>query len=73
MYYYQLYQIPKFLDFLRTSEIGLFFLVLAISLIVPAIKKFNSQHEDPNPTSPSTLIMSKVVSINTPETLMYLG
>ena len=38
MYYYQLYQIPKFLDFLRTSEIGLFFLVLAISLIVPANK-----------------------------------
>ena len=27
MYYYQLYQIPRFLDFLRTSEIGLFFLV----------------------------------------------
>ena len=30
MYHYQLYQVPRFLDFLRTSEIGLFFLVLAI-------------------------------------------
>jgi len=72
MYYYQLYQIPRFLDFLRTSEIGLFFLVLAISLIIPAIKKFNSQHEDPNPTSPSTLIIKSGI-YKYSRNPMYLG
>ena len=72
MYYYQLYQIPRFLDFLRTSEVGLFFLVLAISLIIPAIKKFNSQHEDPNPTSPSTLIIKSGI-YKFSRNPMYLG
>ena len=72
MYYYQLYKIPRFLDFLRTSEIGLFFLVLAILLIIPAIKKFNSQHEDPNPTSPSTLIIKNGI-YKYSRNPMYLG
>ena len=72
MYYYQLYQIPRYLDFFRTSEIGLFFLILAISLIIPAIKKFNSQHEDPNPTSPSTLIIKSGI-YKYSRNPMYLG
>ena len=72
MYYYQLYKIPRYFDFFRTSEILLFFLVLAISLIIPAIKKFNSQHEDPNPTSPSTLIIKSGI-YKYSRNPMYLG
>ena len=39
MYYYQLYQIPRFLDFFRTSEIGIFFLKRDIQFQLMPLKK----------------------------------
>ena len=59
-------------DFYRSWESGLFVFILGSSLIFPAIKKFNSIHEDPNPTSPTTNII-KTGIYKYSRNPMYLG
>lgn len=72
MYHFQYYQIHNMFDFYRSWELGLFVFILGSSLIFPAIKKFNSIHEDPNPTSPTTNII-KTGIYKYSRNPMYLG
>ncbi len=58
-YYFQIYNLPKFLDFLRFKELGFFFIIISILLISFAFNKFKEKNEDPNPTTSSETVLTK--------------
>ena len=58
-YHFQIYDLPKFFDFLRFKELGIFFIVIALILITLAFNEFKEKNEDPNPTTSSETILSK--------------
>ena len=72
MYYLQLYKIPEFFDLLRSNVVGLIFIIIAMSIISSALRKFKSNSEDPNPTSSSTQIFCDGIYKYT-RNPMYLG
>ena len=71
-YYLQLYKIPEFFDLLRSDVVGLIFIIIAMSIIYSALRKFKSNSEDPNPTSSSTQIFCDGIYKYT-RNPMYLG
>ena len=52
-YQLQIYEFPKYFEFLRSPPIGLLLIFLAIAIISIAIKQFKIIDEDPMPTSAS--------------------
>ena len=71
-YYLQAYNLPDFLDFLRSWKIGLLICLIAIIIISLALQEFNGNSEDPIPTTPSTIIIKSNVYKFT-RNPMYLG
>ncbi|MBH44813.1 MAG: hypothetical protein CMD88_05095 [Gammaproteobacteria bacterium] len=71
-YYFQIYDLPEFLDILRDPVIGVILIILAFLIIISAIKEFKNINEDPMPTTSSqNLIRNKIYKWT--RNPMYLG
>ena len=58
MYFFQIYNIPKELDILRSTLAGITLIVIAFIILIFSIREFNKVNEDPIPTSPSNLVIN---------------
>ena len=58
LYIIQLYKLPEFLNYLRSIEIGLIFILLSFILIYLSIQSFKNHREDPNPTTKSNILIT---------------
>ena len=59
LYYFQLYQIPEYFDFLRSFELGLTLILISLMLLIVSLNTFKKFNEDPIPTSSTMLIISQ--------------
>ena len=57
LYYFQLYNLPDFFNLLRSTKIGILFIIIALAIFILAINEFKKVNEDPIPTSSSKLII----------------
>ncbi len=51
LYVLQIYQLPSFLNPLRSVELGFIFIMISFILIYLSVGKFRNHDEDPNPTT----------------------
>ena len=58
LYIIQLYKLPEFLNYLRSIEIGLIFILSSFILIYLSLKSFKNHREDPNPTTESNILIT---------------
>jgi protein-S-isoprenylcysteine O-methyltransferase Ste14 len=58
LYVVQLYQLPDFINYLRSAEIGLIIILISFILIYFSLKSFNDYKEDPNPTTKSDVLIT---------------
>ena len=58
LYIIQLYKLPEFLNYLRSIEIGLIFILSSFILIYLSLKSFKNNREDPNPTTESNILIT---------------
>ena len=58
LYIIQLYKLPEFLNYLRSIEIGLIFILSSFILIYLSIQSFKNHREDPNPTTESNILIT---------------
>ena len=58
LYIIQLYKLPEFLNYLRSIEIGLIFILSSFILIYLSIQSFKKHQEDPNPTTESNILIT---------------
>ena len=58
LYVVQLYKLPDFFNYLRSTEIGLMIILIALLLIYFSIKSFSDYKEDPNPTTKSDVLIT---------------
>jgi protein-S-isoprenylcysteine O-methyltransferase Ste14 len=58
LYIIKLYKLPEFLNYLRSIEIGLIFILLSFILIYLSIQSFKNHREDPNPTTKSNILIT---------------
>ena len=58
MYFFQIYNIPKELDILRSALTGVTLIVIAFIILGLSLREFNKVNENPVPTSPSNLIIN---------------
>ena len=72
MYHFQVYNVPRFFDFLRSTELGIIFFFLSFIILSSALKEFRRNNEDPIPTTPSTLIIRRGI-YGYSRNPMYLG
>ena len=61
LYFLKLYDVPVFLNILRSHEIGLLLIVLSLIIFIISINIFNKVDEDPIPTSSTTQIISRSI------------
>lgn len=59
LYYFQLYQIPEYFDFLRSFELGLTLILISLMLLKVSLNTFKKFNEDPIPTSSTMLIINQ--------------
>ena len=59
LYYFQLYQIPEYFDFLRSFELGLTLILISLMLLIVSLNTFKKFNEDPIPTSSTMLIINQ--------------
>jgi protein-S-isoprenylcysteine O-methyltransferase Ste14 len=57
LYVSQSYTLPDFLDYLRSTELGIFFILFSFVLIYLSLKLFKENKEDPNPTTTSNKLI----------------
>ena len=57
LYHFQLYDLPDFFNILRSTKIGILFIIIALIIFILSINEFNKVNEDPVPTSSSKLII----------------
>ena len=58
LYISQLYSIPSLLNYLRSTELGIFLILTSFLLIYLAAKSFKSHQEDPNPITKSNKLIT---------------
>ena len=58
LYFLKLYNVPEFLNVLRSHEIGLLLIISSLIIFIISINTFNKVDEDPIPTSSTTQIIS---------------
>nr|AAY89932.1 hypothetical protein mlr1316 [uncultured bacterium BAC13K9BAC] len=58
LYIVQLYKLPEFLNYLRSIEIGLIFILSSFILIYFSIQSFKNHQEDPNPTTKTNMLIT---------------
>ncbi len=58
LYISQLYSIPSLLNYLRSTELGIFLILTSILLIYLSVKSFKSHQEDPNPITKSNKLIT---------------
>ena len=61
LYFLQLYSIPRFLNILRSHEVGLLLIIFSLIIFIISINIFNKVNENPIPTSSTTQIISKSI------------
>ena len=59
LYYFQLYKIPGYFDFLRSFELGLTLILISLMLLIVSLNTFKKFNEDPIPTSSTMLIINQ--------------
>ena len=59
LYYFQLYQIPEYLNIFRSFELGLTLILISLTLLIMSLNTFKEVNEDPIPTSSTTLIIDQ--------------
>ena len=57
LYISQLYSIPSLLNYLRSTELGIFLILTSFLLIYLSAKSFKSHQEDPNPITKSNKLI----------------
>ena len=57
MYYFQIYDLPRQLDILRSLPIGVLLILVALVVLYFSLREFTKINEDPIPTSPSNQII----------------
>ena len=72
MYFFQLYDVPKELDILRSIPAGILLIVIALVILNLALREFDKNNEDPIPTTSSKLIIDKNI-YSYSRNPMYLG
>ena len=58
MYVVQLYKLPNFFNYLRSTEIVLIIILISFILIYFSVKSFSDYKEDPNPTTQSDVLIT---------------
>ena len=58
LYVTQLYELPVFLDFLRSPELGGLVVLVSFILIYSSVRLFRQNTEDPNPTTQSNKLIT---------------
>ena len=58
LYVIQLYELPVFLDFLRSPELGGLVIIVSFMLIFLSVGLFRQNAEDPNPTTQSNKLIT---------------
>ena len=58
LYVTQLYELPVFLDFLRSPELGGLVILVSFILIYSSVRLFRQNTEDPNPTTQSNKLIT---------------
>ena len=58
LYVIQLYKLPDFFNYLRSTEIGLIIILTSFILIYFSVKSFTNYKEDPNPTTKSDVLIT---------------
>jgi len=58
LYISQLYSIPSLLNYLRSTELGIFLILTSFLLIYLSAKSFKSHQEDPNPITKSNKLIT---------------
>ena len=61
LYFLKLYDIPEFLNILRSYEIGLLLIISSLIIFIISINTFNDIDENPIPTSSTTQIISRSI------------
>ena len=61
LYFLKLYDIPEFLNILRSYEIGLLLIISSLIIFIISINTFNDIDENPIPTSSTTQIISQSI------------
>ncbi|MBT5406191.1 MAG: hypothetical protein HOL23_01285 [Gammaproteobacteria bacterium] len=59
LYYFQLYQIPKFFDVFRSFELGLTLIIISLAILIISLNTFKKVNENPVPTSSTTIIIDQ--------------
>ena len=58
LYALQLYQLPSFLNSLRSLELGLTIILISFTLVYLSVGKFRDHNEDPNPTTVTDMLIT---------------
>jgi protein-S-isoprenylcysteine O-methyltransferase Ste14 len=58
LYISQLYSIPSLLNYLRSTELGIFLILTSFLLIYLSVKSFKFHQEDPNPITKSNKLIT---------------
>ena len=61
LYFLKLYNVPEFLNILRSYEIGLLLIISSLIIFIISINTFNDIDENPIPTSSTTQIISRSI------------
>jgi len=61
LYFLKLYDVPEFLNILRSYEIGLLLIISSLIIFIISINTFNDIDENPIPTSSTTQIISQSI------------
>ena len=61
LYFLKLYDVPEFLNILRSYEIGLLLIISSLIIFIISINTFNDIDENPIPTSSTTQIISRSI------------
>ena len=59
LYVSQLYSLPSFLNYLRSTELGIILILTSFLLIYLSVKSFKFHQEDPNPTTESNILITE--------------
>ena len=59
LYISQLYSLPSLLNYLRSTELGIFLIFTSFLLIYLSVKSFKFYQEDPNPTTKSNKLITE--------------
>jgi len=58
LYALQLYQLPSFLNSLRSLELGSTIILISFTLVYLSVGKFRDHNEDPNPTTVTDMLIT---------------